>query len=292
MKKGDLITYKLQDPTFINKVFKIYTDMGDTWIAVQVGHANNHVCVNTEDDWVVVGNESVLSREEFVQEVISAMASEHGTSNEMFLSYRFLIERAYDAGEHATEEEITDLCCGPNEIESPITAALVQKFPLLTRVFESVFLEPPTLRQFLAQSMPWQSHDYEGSEKMQRASIEYVKTPEEERLEEFAPKGPIVVRIVTWEFRNSWCITDVKEQEIQVPELPPLMCDRAFYFTEALSAVVRDVISTGVVHPYSVSNTLMPSDLFNFTPLKLKVQHKDGFIGALLMKSRLGKFFL
>lgn len=75
----------------------------------------------------------------FADNVLAVMASEHGCSGDEFEYLRPRLVEIFPVEGKITDEELFDLCCGACAEEEPRTAELEARYPLLTRVFESVF---------------------------------------------------------------------------------------------------------------------------------------------------------
>jgi len=112
------------------------------------------------------------------------------------------------------------------------------------------------------------------------ASLEHVEVVDR-------PNGElaVVVRLIVWQIdreADTRSIRDIKEQEVYAG--PPVRTSRFAAFTGALVRVLEEALTSADVE------RLMPHDLMNFTPLKLKATTEDEFAKALRMKSRLGKY--
>jgi len=143
-----------------------------------------------------------------------------------------------------------------------------------------------TLRQLLANSFPF------GVEMAQvdHCNLQYVRTDEEYKAEEYAATGEFAVRLVAWEFVAEGkfiVIRDVKEQLIRLPEPDGSSQERLEAFVAALKQVCEDILLN-----VKQAEGLLPDDFFKpaWSALNLKAQTVDEFRGALLFKSRLGKY--
>ncbi len=67
------------------------------------------------------------------------MVTEHGASTGAFDYLKPRLEEIYPIEGQITNDELFDLCCGENAVDCPRTLELEIKYPLLTKIFESVF---------------------------------------------------------------------------------------------------------------------------------------------------------